>query len=73
MYCAKYAVIFCCSIVIKPGVRVQVLYPAYAVGKTGVVLEEETSHEGTKTGYWLVKIDDEDWILALMPQEIRVL
>ncbi|MEM7796666.1 MAG: hypothetical protein AAF579_19695 [Cyanobacteria bacterium P01_C01_bin.118] len=64
---------FCCSIVIKPGVRVQVLYPAYAVGKTGVILEEETLDDGSKTGYWLVKIDGEDLILALMPREMRVL
>ena len=58
---------------IEPGVKVEVLYPAYAAGKTGVVLQQETLNDGSKTGYWLVKIDNEDMILALLPQELRVL
>ncbi|NEQ51402.1 MAG: hypothetical protein F6K11_14890 [Leptolyngbya sp. SIO3F4] len=53
--------------------KVEVLYPAYAAGKTGVVLEQEALSDGSKTGYWLVKIDGEDMILALLPQEMRVL
>lgn len=58
---------------IEPGVKVEVLYPAYAAGKTGVVLQQETLNDGSKTGYWLVQIDNEDVILALLPQELRVL
>ena len=59
---------------IQPGDRVQILYPEYAVGKTGVVLEEETLQDGSKTGYWLVRIDDnKDMILALLSQEMKLL
>ncbi|ESA36742.1 hypothetical protein N836_05755 [Leptolyngbya sp. Heron Island J] len=58
---------------IQPGDRVQILYPEYAVGETGVVLEQETLQDGSKTGYWLVRTDDKDMILALLPQEMKVL
>ena len=58
---------------IKPGDRVQVLYPAYAAGKTGVVLEKETLQDGSQTGYWLVQIEDDNMILALLPKEMRLL
>ena len=59
---------------IEPGVRVKVLYPDYAAGKTGVVLAQETLQDGSTTGYWLVQIDDEDeMILALSPQEVQIL
>ena len=51
----------------------QVLYPEYAAGKTGVVLAKEILQDGTETGYWLVKIDCEDMILALLPQEVKTL
>ena len=57
----------------QPGDRVQVLYPAYAAGKTGIILEQETLQDGSQTGYWLVQIDDEDMILALLPQEMKLL
>ena len=70
---ATYCNFLCFSIVIKSGMRVQVLYPTYALGKTGVVLQEEALNDGSKTGHWLVKIDDEGWILALLPQEMRIL
>lgn len=51
----------------------QVLYPEYAAGKTGVVLAKEMLQDGTETGYWLVKIDCEDMILALLPHEVKTL
>mgnify|MGYP001797828416 FL=1 len=57
---------------IQPGDKVQVLYPEYAAGKTGVVLAKEMGHDGAETGYWLVKIDYEDMILALLPQEVKI-
>lgn len=38
-----------------------------------MVLEQETLQDGSKTGYWLVKIEDEDIILALLPKEIHLL
>ena len=59
--------------VMQPGDRVRVLYPEYATGETGTVLEPETLQDGSKTGYWLVKIDDEEMILALLPKEMQVL
>ena len=55
------------------GEKVQVLYPEYAAGKTGVILAKEMLQDGAETGYWLVKIDHEDMILALLPQEVRIL
>ena len=58
---------------IQQGDRVQILYPEYAVGETGVVLEQEMLQDGSKTGYWLVRIDGKDMILALLPQEMKVL
>lgn len=58
---------------IQPGDRVQVLYPEYAAGETGIVLQQETLQDGSKTGYWLVQIDGKDMILALLPQEMKLL
>ncbi|MEO0396345.1 MAG: hypothetical protein AAF243_10240 [Cyanobacteria bacterium P01_A01_bin.137] len=58
----------------QTGNRVRVLYPAYAAGKTGVVLDQETLQDGSQTGYWLVQIDGEDMmILALSPQDVELL
>ncbi|NEQ54148.1 MAG: hypothetical protein F6K11_29125 [Leptolyngbya sp. SIO3F4] len=59
--------------VIQVGDRVSVLYPEYAVGETGVVLEQETLQDGSQTGYWLVRTEVEEMILALLPQEMSVL
>ena len=58
---------------IKPGDKVKILYPEYAAGKTGVVLTKETLEDGAETGYWLVQVEYEDIILALLSQEIKVL
>lgn len=58
---------------IKPGDKVQILYPVYAAGKTGVVLEKETLQDGSQTGYWLVQIQDDDMTLALLPKEMHLL
>lgn len=57
----------------QPGDKVRVLYPAYAAGETGTILEKETLQDGAETGHWLVKIDSGDMILALLPQEMRLL
>lgn len=62
-----------CETVISPGHRVQVLYPSYAAGKTALVLELETLQDGSQTGYWLVKIEEEEIVLALLPEEMTVL
>lgn len=57
----------------QPGDRVQVLYPEYAAGKAGTILEKETLQDGSETGYWLVQTDNDDMILALLPKEIKLL
>ncbi|MDV3347581.1 hypothetical protein D0962_16990 [Leptolyngbyaceae cyanobacterium CCMR0082] len=60
--------------VIKLGDRVRILYPKYAAGQTGTVLEQETLEDGSKTGHWLVKVDGERYmILALLPKDMKVL
>lgn len=59
--------------VMQPGDKVQILYPEYAAGKTGAVLEKETLEDGTKTGYWLVQTEGDDEIFALKLQEVKVL
>ena len=57
----------------QPGNRVQVIYPKYAAGETGTILAKETLEDGSETGYWLVQIDGQEMILALLPQEMEVL
>ena len=57
----------------QPGDRVQVLYPEYAAAEIGTVLEKEILQNGSETGYWLVKLDKENMILALLPQEMKLL
>ncbi len=57
---------------IKPGDRVQILYPEYVAGEIGVVLEQETLQDGSKTGYWLVQVEGEETIFALLPQEMKL-
>ncbi len=57
----------------QPGDRVQVLYPEYAAGETGIILEKETLQDGSETGYWLIEIDGQDMILALLSQEMKLL
>ncbi len=59
--------------VIKSGDRVRVLYPAYAAGETGIVLQPEVLQDGSKTGHWLVQLEGKDIILALLPQEMTVI
>ena len=58
---------------VEPGDRVQILYPEYAVGHIGIVLEPEILQDGTLTGYWLVQVEGEEAVLALQPSEIQVL
>ena len=57
---------------IKPGDRVQILYPEYTAGEIGVVLEPEILQDGSKTGYWLVQVEGQEVILALLPKEIKL-
>ncbi|MEM6352654.1 MAG: hypothetical protein AAF766_18000 [Cyanobacteria bacterium P01_D01_bin.14] len=49
----------------------KVIYPPYAAGEIGVVLTRETLVDGTLTAYWLVKLDNKDVILALLPQDME--
>ena len=57
----------------QPGDRVQVIYPKYAAGETGTILAKEILEDGSDTGHWLVQIDGQDMVLALLSQEMKLL
>ncbi|NEQ99961.1 MAG: hypothetical protein F6K30_25220 [Cyanothece sp. SIO2G6] len=56
---------------IYPGSKVKILYPEYAAGRPGIVLALEILKNGSESGYWLVKVQEQDIILALSLQEIE--
>ena len=58
---------------IRSGDRVKILYPEYVAGETGIVLEQETLRDGSKTGYWLVQIEGKEMVLAQLPHEVELL
>lgn len=58
---------------VQQGDRVKILYPEYAAGETGLVLQQEMLQDKSKTEYWLVQIDGQGMILALLPKEMHVL
>lgn len=56
---------------IGSGDRVRVLTPMSVAGKNGRVLQPEYALDGSKTGYWLVRIDGTDMVFALLPEEMQ--
>ena len=56
----------------QSGDKVHILYPEYAAGAIGIVLEQETLQDGSKTGYWLVQVEDDEMLLALLPQDVKL-
>ena len=58
---------------VQQGDRVKILYPDYVVGETGLVLQQEILQDGSKTGYWLVQLENQEMVLALLPEEMHVI
>jgi cell division inhibitor SulA len=50
-----------------------VIYPEYAAGKVGTVLEPEILQDGSRSGRWLVYITTQDMILSLLPEDMQLL
>ncbi|MBD2025517.1 hypothetical protein [Leptolyngbya sp. FACHB-711] len=57
---------------IRVGDRVEILQPDYVAGKFGKVLTPELVQDGQLTGRWIVKVEHEEVLLSLLPEELRV-
>ncbi|WP_088890160.1 hypothetical protein [Leptolyngbya ohadii] len=58
---------------IRVGDRVQILQPDYVAGKTGRILTPELVQDGQLTGRWIIKVDQEEVLLSLSPEDFRVI
>ena len=58
---------------IQAGDRVRILYPKYVAGETGVILQAEILHHYTKSGYWLVQVENQEIIVALLNHEMELI
>ncbi|GAB1540636.1 hypothetical protein NUACC21_33050 [Scytonema sp. NUACC21] len=56
----------------KVGDKVLILRPAYVAGKVGVICEREVLSEGNLSGRWLVRVDSEDVVVSLTPNEFEL-
>jgi hypothetical protein len=55
------------------GLKVSINYPEYVSGETGIILTQEIERDGSATGYWLVQVLNTDIVVALLPEECRVI
>lgn len=58
---------------IRVGDRVEILQPDYVAGKMGKILTPELVQDGQLTGRWIVKVEQEEVLLSLLPEEFRVI
>ena len=58
---------------LEPGMTVRILHPPYVIGETGKILSQEVVAEEEPSDYWLVQVNGEKMILALLAQEFQVI
>ena len=58
---------------LQAGLKVSIKYPEYVSGETGIILTQEIERDGSATGYWLVQVLNTDIVVALLPEECRVI
>jgi len=54
------------------GARVRILEPAYVAGRTGIVVCLEPSSNGLTSGRWLIRVEGEEILLSLDPEQFLV-
>lgn len=58
---------------IQVGNKVLILRPAYVAGKVGVVYSQELLLDGQTSNRWLVKVDPDNILVSLNPQDFQVI
>ena len=55
------------------GARVLILLPTYVAGKVGTICGREVLPNGQPSSRWLVRLEAEDMVVSLTPEEFRIL
>jgi hypothetical protein len=58
---------------IHVGAKVKILQPDYVAGQTGIIISPELLSDNQPSDRWIVRVDAEEILLSLHPNEFLVL